>query len=234
MTRLDVYLVEEGFFDSRQRAQDAVKAGLVSIGGRTADKPSRPVGPDSAVAVRDDPVGYVGRGGLKLEKALDGVEREGAPLFLPFLHGEQSPGWDDTRLGMYCDLSGDHDIYSMYYALLEGVLFNLYHCYTYLSELMEEPKEIRLSGGIVNSAYWTRMAADIFGIPIAVSAVEHGSMMGAIAIAKKITGRIAGIADYDSGAGRVIEPDEQTRDLLGKRYARYRQYYDRTAKEESQ
>ena len=71
MTRLDVYLVRKGYFGSRQRAQDAVRAGVVLIDGREADKPSRPVGPDAAVVVLDDPVGYVSRGGLKLEHALD-------------------------------------------------------------------------------------------------------------------------------------------------------------------
>lgn len=71
MTRLDVYLVREGYFDSRQRAQDAVRAGLVLIDDGVADKPSRPVGPGMAVVVRHDPVGYVSRGGLKLAHALD-------------------------------------------------------------------------------------------------------------------------------------------------------------------
>lgn len=71
MTRLDVYLVREGYFDSRQRAQDAVREGLVFLDGRVADKPSRPVGPGNTVTVSRVSVGYVGRGGLKLEKALD-------------------------------------------------------------------------------------------------------------------------------------------------------------------
>jgi len=69
--RLDVYLVSEGYFDSRQRAQDAVRAGLVLVDDRVADKPSRPVGSDMRVVVSRDPVGYVSRGGIKLKKALD-------------------------------------------------------------------------------------------------------------------------------------------------------------------
>jgi len=71
MTRLDVYLVSQGYFDSRQRAQDAVRAGSVLMDGRVAGKPSRPVGPDTAIIVRHDPVGYVSRGGLKLAHGLD-------------------------------------------------------------------------------------------------------------------------------------------------------------------
>lgn len=163
-----------------------------------------------------------------LEKALLQINKDMAPVFLPFLHGEQSPGWDDRRLGMYCGLSADNDMFSMYYALLEGVIFNLYHCYTYLSELMEKPKEIRLSGGIVNSPYWTRMAADIFGMPIGVSAMEHGSMMGALTIAKKVMDGIGTITGHTNEVSRVINPNEGNRELYEKRYARYRQYYDKT------
>lgn len=70
MTRLDVYLVREGYFDSRQKAQDAVRAGLVYIDDQAADKSSRSVVPGQAVTVRGEP-GYVGRGGRKLEGALD-------------------------------------------------------------------------------------------------------------------------------------------------------------------
>lgn len=72
--RLDVYLVREGYFGSRQRAQDAIGAGLVKVDGRIADKPSRHVTPGSGVIAADDPVGYVSRGGLKLEKALDAFQ----------------------------------------------------------------------------------------------------------------------------------------------------------------
>jgi gluconokinase len=161
-----------------------------------------------------------------LEEALEKIDKMRAPIFLPFLYGEQSPGWDDSRLGAYCDLSGENDVFDMYYGILEGVLFNLYHCYTFLSRLMEGPGEIRLSGGIVNSDYWVQMAADIFHIPIAVSTVEHGSMMGSLAIAKKVTGRMEKISDYTNEKNRVIQPDEKNGELYEARYVRYKQYYD--------
>lgn len=68
--RLDVYLVEKGFFPSRERARSAVMAGHVYVSGRRVDKPGTSVPPDAVVEVRGTDRPYVSRGGLKLEGAI--------------------------------------------------------------------------------------------------------------------------------------------------------------------
>jgi 23S rRNA (cytidine1920-2'-O)/16S rRNA (cytidine1409-2'-O)-methyltransferase len=69
--RLDQHLHEAGHFDSREKAQRAILAGQVTVGGRIADKPGSKVSPESEIMItgRDR---YVGRGGHKLEGALTG------------------------------------------------------------------------------------------------------------------------------------------------------------------
>lgn len=69
--RLDIFLVEHGFFPTRARARAAIEAGLVRIGGAVATKPSASVGPDAAVVVEGDVHDYVSRGALKLLAGLD-------------------------------------------------------------------------------------------------------------------------------------------------------------------
>ena len=69
-TRLDVYLVEHGYLDSRQKAQAVVMSGQVYVDGRRVDKPGAPVAEGAAVEVRGSALRYVSRGGLKLEKAM--------------------------------------------------------------------------------------------------------------------------------------------------------------------
>jgi 23S rRNA (cytidine1920-2'-O)/16S rRNA (cytidine1409-2'-O)-methyltransferase len=72
--RIDKLLVERGLAESRTRAQALVMAGLVLVGERRVEKPSETCAPDAPLRVRgaDDPAArYVGRGGLKLEAALD-------------------------------------------------------------------------------------------------------------------------------------------------------------------
>lgn len=65
--RIDQYLVEHGHFESRARAQGAVKAGLIRINGVVAAKASQTVAPGSDVEVEGDVHPYVSRGALKLE-----------------------------------------------------------------------------------------------------------------------------------------------------------------------
>ena len=68
--RLDQKLVELGLAESREIAKRLILAGEVSVGGHVVDKPAAPVKPDADIAVKERPK-YVGRGGLKLEGALD-------------------------------------------------------------------------------------------------------------------------------------------------------------------
>ncbi|MDR1571861.1 MAG: TlyA family RNA methyltransferase [Clostridiales Family XIII bacterium] len=70
--RLDVVLHERGFFPSREKAKAAVMAGVVSVGGVRALKAGTPTAMDAEISVSAPACPYVGRGGLKLEAALDG------------------------------------------------------------------------------------------------------------------------------------------------------------------
>jgi len=76
--RLDKLLVDSGYFDSRQRAQRAILAGEILIAERVFDKPGSLVLPDAAIRVTAAER-YVGRGGYKMEAALDsfGIDPSG-------------------------------------------------------------------------------------------------------------------------------------------------------------
>lgn len=77
--RLDVLLTEQGFADSRSKAQAIIMSGLVYVDGQKADKPGISYEETAAIEVRGAACPYVSRGGLKLEKALRdfGVKPEG-------------------------------------------------------------------------------------------------------------------------------------------------------------
>jgi 23S rRNA (cytidine1920-2'-O)/16S rRNA (cytidine1409-2'-O)-methyltransferase len=57
-------------FESREKAQRAILAGTITVDGRTADKPGTKFATDSRIEGRQAER-YVGRGGLKLEAALE-------------------------------------------------------------------------------------------------------------------------------------------------------------------
>lgn len=68
--RIDVLLVEQGFFDSREKAKRAIMAGIVHNDHEIIDKPGTKVPVDMELFVKGTVLPYVSRGGLKLEKAL--------------------------------------------------------------------------------------------------------------------------------------------------------------------
>ena len=70
--RADVYLTEHGHASSRQRARVLIETGCVTVDGVVLKKPAQPIDEACAhtVTVTDD-LPFVGRGGLKLDAALD-------------------------------------------------------------------------------------------------------------------------------------------------------------------
>src|SRR2546426_12569334 len=72
-SRLDNFLVTRGFFASREQAQRAIMAGEVKVGTLVASKSSELVDEHASIAVKTAPP-YVGRGGLKLEGALNSFD----------------------------------------------------------------------------------------------------------------------------------------------------------------
>ena len=77
--RLDVLLTEQGYADTRSKAQAIIMSGLVYVDGQKADKPGISYEETVDIEVRGAVCPYVSRGGLKLEKALRdfGVNPEG-------------------------------------------------------------------------------------------------------------------------------------------------------------
>jgi 23S rRNA (cytidine1920-2'-O)/16S rRNA (cytidine1409-2'-O)-methyltransferase len=69
--RLDKLLVERKLLGSRERAQAMVLAGRVLVEEQRVDKPGTQVAGDATVRLLGEEMRYVGRGGLKLEHALE-------------------------------------------------------------------------------------------------------------------------------------------------------------------
>jgi 23S rRNA (cytidine1920-2'-O)/16S rRNA (cytidine1409-2'-O)-methyltransferase len=69
--RLDAELVRRGLAPSRTAAQELIAAGRVLVAGSVAERAARQVSPAEPVVVTGDPDRFVGRGGEKLDAALD-------------------------------------------------------------------------------------------------------------------------------------------------------------------
>lgn len=69
--RLDSAIFEQGLAESREKAKTLIMAGVVYVNNQKADKAGMTVKDDDILEVRSNPLKYVSRGGLKLEKAME-------------------------------------------------------------------------------------------------------------------------------------------------------------------
>ena len=78
-TRLDVWLVDHGLVESREKAQALVMSGRVQVDGTAATKPGAAVPDEANVSLLPGPE-HVGRGAIKLAGALEAFAVEPAGL----------------------------------------------------------------------------------------------------------------------------------------------------------
>ena len=92
------------------------------------------------------------------------------------------------------------------------------------------PKEINLSGGILNSRRWTQMAADIFSAPMRCAKNLNASSVGAAILALHAVGAIKDVRSYapDDAETKIIFPREAFRDYYQSLFAQYLCYYAST------
>ena len=97
LRRLDLLLLERGFVTSRTQAQALIGAGKVLVEGQVSDKAGHRFSIDARVELKRPPHPYVGRGGLKLEHALEyfGVDVQG---FVSMDVGASTGGFTDCLL----------------------------------------------------------------------------------------------------------------------------------------
>lgn len=69
--RLDTYLVAVGTASGREKAKEIIEAGYVTVNGTVVTKASRRITPTDTVACAAPTQKYVGRGGYKLERAIE-------------------------------------------------------------------------------------------------------------------------------------------------------------------
>ena len=68
--RLDVLLVKQGLAPSREKAKAIIRSGNVFVAGQREDKAGSVFDEAAVITVKENPLKYVSRGGLKLEKAM--------------------------------------------------------------------------------------------------------------------------------------------------------------------
>lgn len=68
--RADIILHEKGLVESREKGKRVIMEGSVYVGEKRVDKPGEYLDETVEIHIRSNPLPYVSRGGLKLEKAM--------------------------------------------------------------------------------------------------------------------------------------------------------------------
>ncbi len=120
-------------------------------------------------------------------------------VFLPFLGGERSLGWDASRRGLISGLSFAKTTLYLAQAALEGVCYRL----AAVVEAIGGVESVVVTGGaLLANPAWVQVLADVLGRPLEVSAVAEASARGAALVALERLGAPAPAAPID----HVVEP----------------------------
>jgi gluconokinase len=130
------------------------------------------------------------------------AEREPAAhglVFLPFLGGERSLGWDATLRGAVEGLSFATTPLDLAQAALEAV------CYRFaavLDALGQVESVVATGGALLANPDWVQVLADVLGYPVEMSGVAEGSARGAAVLALERLG----LPIPDAPVERTVEP----------------------------
>ena len=157
--------------------------------------------------------GAVTNGGIVMRWALEslapdlgpGAEREllalaaQAPpgsaglLMAPYLLSERAPRWSSLAHGSYVGLTRDHRREHLVRAAIEGVGLQLALVLASMRAAGLPVEQIRATGGVMRSELWQQLLADIFGLPLDLTAGQQGSGYGAAILGMAALGLIDSI-----------------------------------------
>ncbi len=169
-----------GLFLYLAHERHVVEGGALSDGGNLFDWIERTLADSSGSLAGRDP----GDHGL---------------VFLPFLGGERSTGWNPHAHGTVHGLTFETTPLDLRQAAYEGVAFR----FAAIADLLPDVHEVvATGGGLLHDPDWVQIMADALARPVAVSGVPEASLRGAAVLA---LGRLGREAD-DAPIARVVEP----------------------------
>src|SRR5262249_29177662 len=106
--------------------------------------------------------------------------RDHGLVFLPFLGGERSTGWNPHARGAVHGLTFKTTPLALRQAAYEGVAFR----FAAIAELLPDASEVvATGGGLLRDRDWIQIMADALARPIQVSGVPEASLRGAAVLA---------------------------------------------------
>ena len=125
--------------------------------------------------------------------------RDHGLVFLPFLGGERSTGWNSRARGTIHGLTFETTPLDISQAAYEGVAFR----FAAIADLLPDVREVVATGGaLLHDRDWIQIMADGLARPVTVSAVPEASLRGAAVFALERLGHAA----VEAPVAEVVEP----------------------------
>jgi gluconokinase len=151
-------------------------------------------------------------------------------LFVPYLAGEQSPGWSSGSRGLIAGLSFHHEPRHTIRATLEGIAFSLFRVAQIVEDLWEGPtQKVYLTGGLTASKLLCQIISDIFGVPVVVPDSPESSARGAAVLGWLALGQADSYEPFFSAVGyqELLVPHEDMHRFYQKRFDAFCSLNDR-------
>ncbi|HEX8314973.1 MAG TPA: FGGY-family carbohydrate kinase, partial [Flavisolibacter sp.] len=146
-------------------------------------------------------------------------------IFLPYLHGERAPIWDEKSCGVFFGIISLHDRDFFARAAMEGVCFALKEILTSIELLSGTIGQLRISGAVSASEVMLQMLADVTGKVVSVQEGSDASATGAAYLALKELGAINAYADLPVSDKKFIWPDTNSMTVYQNQFAIYQTLY---------
>jgi gluconokinase len=145
--------------------------------------------------------------------------RDHGLVFLPFLGGERSTGWNAHARGTIHGLTFATTPLDLRQAAYEGVAFRL----AAIADLLPDVREVVATGGaLLHEPDWVQIMADALGHPIAVSGVPEASLRGAAVLALERAGHEV----KEAPIARIVEPRAERAEAYRAARVEQQQLYD--------
>lgn len=206
--------------------QDEICAETNMVSGVYFDRFIHYGGTASAGASMDFGIRNFGLEGIDIGEIL----KKHPPIFAPYVNGERAPIFDSNARGVFFGIGADCGKRELAYAVLEGVVFSLYHIYENLG--CPPCDRMVVSGGAAKDAVLNRMKAAMFRTRVCVPEETDTTALGAVMTAAKAIGATEG--EIQNRVVRSFEPDDACGKIFAERYEIYKNIYPSLKREFAQ
>jgi xylulokinase len=153
-------------------------------------------------------------------------------IFLPYLLGSRNPHSNPNACGMMLGLRYKHERKHLTRAVLEGICFELMDILKVQEKILSKNKiklqDVRLSGGICQSNFWTQLLADILQKDLITNKAKELGALGASIIAASSSGVYRNLEEAIKNMvkdDKKIYHNKDLEDIFSRKFDLFREMY---------